>query len=179
MGRQWGVRYSKWSNSYVWGQSSNFRDQRDSASNLKFKRHKAKFFWKGPWAFAKRWGISWAKIKCALKLCVFVHLCVCVFGQVLFPCGQLPISHLNVFFSLLSLLILFPWSPISICGILCWGYWHWGVDESSSFTRFEVVDSLSGFHCDVFLILVACAFKFIIKMCPREIWFVFHIKDKP
>lgn len=43
------------------------------------------------------------------------------------------------------------------------------VDEQSSFTPFEVVDSLSGFHCSVFIIFVLCAFKFIIKMCPQEI----------
>ena len=43
------------------------------------------------------------------------------------------------------------------------------VDVQSSFTPFEVVDSLSGFHCDVFIIFALCAFKFIIKMCPQEI----------
>lgn len=83
------------------------------------------------------------------------------------------------FFILSSLLILFPWNLTSICGILCWGCLYQGVDEQSSFAAFEVVDSLSGFHCNVFIIFVLHAFKFIIKMCPQEIWFVFHIKDKP
>lgn len=43
------------------------------------------------------------------------------------------------------------------------------VDWQSSFTPFEVVDSLSGSHCNIVIIFVLCAFKIISKMCPQEI----------